>query len=144
MDYFSAKSFFCLKVPAWRVGSTNFSLCKCDTPDHQNLSVMLLKLFILLNLVYSIGPSCTTTTRSTDLEKNVQYERKRINTDFKHCVPQRWPWVMLLLPRLSSKWLVRPCCTLVFGSRRCNPRLLAAPPAFHWKQRSRSPPQCHS
>lgn len=31
--------------------------------------------------------------------------------------PQRWPGVMLHLPRLSSKWLVRQCCTLAFSSR---------------------------
>ena len=69
---------------------------------------------------------------------------KEIYADLWRCVSWRLPWVVLHLPRLSSKWLVRPCCTLAFGSRRCNPRLPATLPAFHWKQRWRTPLQCHS
>ena len=61
------------------------------------LELLGLEHCILLNLVYSIGPSCTTTTRSanTDLEKNVWYKRKEIYADFRRCVPGNCPKLCL-------------------------------------------------
>ena len=72
---------------------------------------------------------------------------KEIDADFRPSVPRRWPRFMLHLSGLpQSGWSDLVAHFPSVHIHTCNPRLLAAPSAFHWYHRywCRVPTQCHS